>query len=293
MKYSRRCVCALGIGLVVMFLFTGCTRFFFFPMRDLIRTPTEIGLKFEDVHFAADDGVRLHGWWLPAEGVAQGTIIYFHGNAENISTHIGSVYWLPAAGYNVFMPDYRGYGWSQGEVSLPGIHADGAAAMRAVFERADVDRSRIIVLGQSLGGAVAIYTVAHSPYRNQIKALIADSAFASHRQIAREKLGASWLTWLTQWPFALTVSDEYSPLKSIADLSPVPLLLVHGMADTIIPVSHAQQLFAAAQEPKTLWEVPDAGHIQALSMLEYRQRLVAFMTAALRNSTDSRRPATD
>lgn len=279
--------------LVPLFALVGCTRFFFYPIHELIRTPTELGLHFEDVYFPANDGVRLHGWWLPAESAAQGTIVYFHGNAENISTHIANVYWLPAAGYNVFMPDYRGYGWSQGEASLPGIHLDAAAAMRAVMGRVDVDQSRVIVLGQSLGGAVAIHAVAHSPYRTQIKALIVDSAFASYRQITREKLGATWLTWLTQWPFALTVSDEYSPLTGIADISPVPLLLIHGAADTIIPVHHARQLFAAAQEPKTLWEVPDAGHIQALSSPEYRQRLRAFFAAALRDAADRRQSAAD
>lgn len=283
MTWGRRARLSAYLLLLLVFMgSTGCTRFFFFPIHDLIRTPTEIGLQFEDMYFSAEDGVRLHGWWLPAETVAQGTVVYFHGNAENISTHIGNVYWLPAAGFNVFMLDYRGYGWSQGEASLPGIYADAAAAVHAVMGRADVDRSRIIVLGQSLGGAVAIHTVAHSPYRTQIKALITDSSFASHRQITREKLGSSWLTWLTQWPFALTVSDEYSPLKSIAGVSPVSLLILHGTADTIIPLHHARQLFAVAQEPKTLWEVPDARHIQTLSMPEYRQRLLAFMRSVLR-----------
>ncbi len=270
------------LGLLAIFASTGCARFFFMPTHEFVRTPTEIGLDYEDVYFNAADGVRLHGWWLPAETLAQGTVVFFHGNAENISTHIGSVYWLPAAGFNVFMPDYRGYGWSQGEPSLPGIHADALAALQVVMQRRDIDTSRVVVLGQSLGAAVSIYAVAHSPERVRIKALIVDSVFASHRQITREKLGALWLTWSLQWPLALTVSDEFSPLKAIANIAPVHLLMMHGAADQVIPLEHTRQVFAMANPPKALWEIPNAQHIQALQEVAIRRRLVAYLLDVLR-----------
>lgn len=272
------------LGALALCASAGCTHLFFMPMHDLVRTPTEIGLDYEDVYFNTPDGVRLHGWWLPAQTPAQGSVVFFHGNAENISTHIGSVYWLPAAGFNVFLLDYRGYGLSAGEPSLPGINADAIAALQVVMQRVDVDTSRVVVLGQSLGAAVSIYAVAHSPYRTQIKALVVDSMFASHRQIAQEKLGALWLTWPLQWPLAMTVSDDFSPKKAIATIAPVPLLVIHGTGDHVIPIEHSRQVFALAGEPKTLWEIPNAQHIQALKDVEVRQRLVAYLLNAVRRS---------
>lgn len=262
---------------LVILASAGCSRLFFMPQQELVRTPTEIGLEYEDVYFNSADGVRLHGWWLPAEGTAQGTVMFFHGNAENISTHIGSVYWLPAAGFNVFMMDYRGYGLSAGDPSLPGVHADGIAALQTVMQRTDLDTSQVVVLGQSLGAAVSVYAVANSPYRARFKALIVDSVFASHRQITQEKLGGFWLTWPLQWPLALLVSDAFSPMKSIAGIAPVPLLVIHGTADQVIPIEHGRQVFAIANEPKTLWVIKNAQHIQALGSVETRRRLLAFM----------------
>lgn len=275
-------VMARLLCVLVVLASAGCSRLFFMPQQELVRTPTEIGLDYEDVYFNSADGVRLHGWWLPAEGNAQGTVIFFHGNAENISTHIGSVYWLPAAGFNVFMMEYRGYGLSEGDPSLPGVHADGSAALQTVMQRTDIDTSQVVVLGQSLGAAVAVYAVANSPYRTRFKALIVDSVFASHRQITREKLGGFWLTWPLQWPLALMVSDAFSPVKAIAGIAPVPLLVIHGTADEVIPIKHGRQVFATANEPKTYWEIKNAQHIQALGSVELRRRLVAFLVDPLR-----------
>ena len=99
---------------------SACTNVFFQPQQIQYLTPDKIGLAYEDVYFSSSGGLKLHGWLLPATGKAQGTILFLHGNAENITTHIASVYWLPAQHYNVFLPDYRGYGLSEGESELKG-----------------------------------------------------------------------------------------------------------------------------------------------------------------------------
>lgn len=255
----------------------GCTGLFFYPYRPHVRTPDQIGLEYEDVRFDSTDGVRLHGWFLPARGPACGTILFLHGNAENISTHIGSVHWLPAKGFNVFLPDYRGYGASEGSPSLPGLQADIEAAMRYLLARPGVDPNAIAVFGQSLGGAQAIYYVAHTPHRAHIRTLVADSAFASYRDIAREKLADFWLTWAFQYPFGLTVSDDYSPIDVIDRVAPIPLLLIYGDRDSIIPIHHGERLFAAAREPKEFWRVAGAGHIQAVNNKEVRERLTSYL----------------
>jgi len=259
----------------------GCNGMFFFPYRAQMLSPDQLGLKYEDVYFAANDGTRLHAWFLPAVGEAMGTILFLHGNAENISTHIMSVRWLPAQGFNVFLPDYRGYGASQGEPSVEGVQEDVNAAMRTLLARPDVNPDRIVVFGQSLGGSIAIYNVAHSPYRSHVRGLAVESAFASYRQIAREKLASFWLTWPLQYPLSWTVSDSYSPAAAVAQISPIPLLIIHGDADPIVPVAHAKRLFELAREPKQVWIVPGGGHIQAFQYQSYRDRFVAWLNHVL------------
>jgi uncharacterized protein len=266
------------LALLFVLLLTGCTSLFFQPMRQHVRTPDQIGLAWRDVWFEADDGVRLHGWFLPAKGEAEGTIVFLHGNAENVSTHIGSVAWLPAEGFGVFLIDYRGYGLSDGLPTLDGLHRDVAAAIAAVFTLDSVDPQRVALFGQSLGGSIAITALERSPSKQKIRALIVEGAFAGFRRITREVLGRAWLTWPLQWPLSFAIDDEYRPIEAIARISPVPVLIVQGEEDTIVPASHAVALYAAAGEPKALWLVPKAGHIGAFRSLQYRRRLVEYLT---------------
>ena len=123
----------LGV-LMLCIASTGCSSFFFQPHKQHYRDPGKIGLAFEDVYFPTNDNLKLHGWFLPAQGEVKGTVLFLHGNAENISTHIGSVYWLPARGFNVFLPDYRGYGKSEGAPSLAGSMADIESALAYVLQ---------------------------------------------------------------------------------------------------------------------------------------------------------------
>lgn len=266
--------------LLVTFL-AGCTSVFFQPQNIQYLTPDKIGLAYEDVYFNSSDGLMLYGWFLPAQGKAKGTVLFLHGNAENISTHIASVYWLPAQHYNVFLPDYRGYGGSEGSPSLEGVQDDINSAMSYLLHRTDIDSERIVILAQSLGGASAIYNVSHSPYRTKIKALISESAFSDYRVITREKLASFWLTWPLQWPLSLTIENDYSPLPVVDKISPIPLLIIHGDKDQIIPLSHGQALFAAAGQPKEMWIVPNGGHIGALRYKEYQARLLEYLERIL------------
>jgi len=265
--------------LVCLGLLHGCTSVFFQPQRTMVITPARIGLEYRVVDLRTPDGVRLHGWYLPAQGEARGSVLFLHGNAENISTHIASVYWLPAQHYNVLLLDYRGYGESTGTPTLPGLVTDAETGIAWMAARPEVRARGMAVFGQSLGASLAVYAVAHSPYRDRIKALIIDSAFSSYRRIAREKLAAFWLTWPLQWPLALTVDDQYSPIYAIADISPIPLLVIHSVHDPIVPVSHAEALYAAAKQPKALWLMAQGGHIQALTHEAQRQRLTKYLDA--------------
>lgn len=268
---------AVTIPLLLPLLLGGCTAVFFQPYRGQFITPARLHLEFEDVYFRSPDNVLLHGWFLPADGKALGTVLFLHGNAENISTHIGSVYWMPAAHLNVFLIDYRGYGLSDGVATLPGVIADAESALRALVKRSDVDPNNIILFGQSLGGAIATYVAAHSPLRSHLRALVIDSTFADYHRIAREKLAGFWLTWPFQYPLSFTVNDDYSPIKAIPAVSPIPVLIIHSERDQIIPIQHARDLYGAAREPKTLWLLPTGGHIQTFNQPENRQHFLQYV----------------
>ena len=268
-------------ALLLALLLGGCTSVFFQPDRTLFQTPGLYGLEYQPVELHAADGTELFAWFLPARGKAQGTVLYLHGNGQNISTQFANVAWMPAAGFNVLALDYRGYGGSQGTPSLAGAQLDIDAAMTALLARPDVDPGRIAVFGQSLGGALAIYYVAHSRYRDNVKALVVDSAFSDYERIGQEKLAAAIVTWPFQWFASLTIDNRYSPEASVRLLSPVPLLLIHGDADTLVPLHHSQRLYELAGYPKQLWVVPGAGHIQAVKEKEVRRRLGEYLKHAL------------
>lgn len=263
--------------MVSISLLQGCSNMFFIPMERLVRTPADIGLQYREVEFESSDGTKLHGWFLPAEGAARGSVLFLHGNAENISTHIGSVHWLPAEGYSVLLFDYRGYGKSGGVPELQGVIRDAEAAIEQIVKMEETDHKPIIVYGQSIGASIAIYAVAHSQYREHIDALIAESAFTGYRRIAREKLSAFWLTWPFQYPLSWTVSAAYAPIDAVPKIAPIPLLLVYSEEDRIVPTRHGKQLFAAAKEPKQLWVVPNGRHISVFFRPEQRQRLLDYL----------------
>lgn len=267
---------SLASALIVLLL-GGCTSLFFQPHSMLVNTPENFGVAYEPVELEAADGTALYSWFLPSRGEARGTVLYLHGNGENISTHFANVAWMPAAGFNVLALDYRGYGRSGGTPTLAGVQLDIDAAMAALLSRPGIDPKRIFILGQSLGGALAIHYAANSRRRGSVRAVIADSAFADYRQISRERLALSPLTWAFQWLPSLTINNSYSPQASVKALSPIPLLLIHGEDDVLVPPHHSQRLYQQAAEPKQLWVVPDAGHIQSMQQASIRKRLAEFL----------------
>jgi len=280
----RRLATSAAVVLAAALTTSGCSRFFFFPDRVLRIEPGNLGLEYRNVYFESAGGVTLHGWLLPAKagtGVPAGTVVFLHGNAQNVSSHIGSVYWMPAAGFNVFLFDYRGYGTSEGEPTLADVHLDAQAGLHRAASLPDVDPERIVVFGQSLGGAIAATAVAALRDEVPVRVLVLDSAFSDFRLIAREKLASFWLTWPLQMPLAQTVPHDYRPLDALAALDRTSVLIVHGAGDEIIPIEHARRLQRAAPAGTPLWIVPSAGHIEAFSSPVWRERLIAFLTEAL------------
>lgn len=270
--------------LSVTALLCGCTRLLFFPQRELLLTPEELSLPYQDLSIRSPDGTELHGWLLTAKN-PRATIVHFHGNAENISTHLASVYWLPHQGFEVIMVDYRGFGRSHGSPNAEGARADIAATLAFAAARS---ARPLIVLGQSIGGSLAVPVIAEAPQRERIAAVVLDSSFASYRDIVREKL---WEPWLLR-PFAIPISwcfsDDAAPREHIAKISPIPVLLLHANKDPIVDRRHAETLYATAQAPKLIWIAPHQGHISSLHDPSIRRQLVEYLSAQLADYATSR-----
>lgn len=262
--------------LILGCMLSGCTGVFLQPDRVAHFPGRSVETPVTDVWITAPDGTALHALYLPARGRARATVLYLHGNAENLSSHIHLARWLPGRGYNLLALDYRGYGRSEGRAAVAGVHQDVQAALSWLVER---DGAPLVLYGHSLGGSVAIHAAATSPHRTRIAAVIADSAFASYRDIAREKLGQLWLTWPLQWPLSWLISDRYAALPVVGQLSPIPLLLIHGEHDPVVPVHHAESLFAAAGEPRALGRIPQGGHIDSVRRAAVRDRMHAYLDA--------------
>ncbi len=261
--------------LIVTLFFYSCTGMFFQPTRQLYPISYMKGIKKTDLFFQSTDGTRLHGWLLEPNTTPVGTVLFIHGNAENIRTHTRAVLFLVRAGYRVVVFDYRGYGLSEGNPEIDGIYQDAEAALELAL-RYSTD-GKAIVLGQSLGGAVALYIVATSKYKDRVRALVVDSAFSGYRRIAREKLGLFFLTSLLKGPLSLLVSDRYSPERYVSKLT-VPVVFIHGLNDRVVPPHHSFFLYKkAGSKDKQLWYVYGADHIQALFHKSVQQRLLEYL----------------
>jgi len=271
----------LALSMLSAALLTGCIEGqFFYPDQRVYSTPAQFGLQAQDLWFANEDGSRLHAWWLPAaQQPARGTVLHAHGNAANISNHLPLVAWLPGAGYNVLSFDYRGFGRSEGKPTLDGVVADARAALAAARRQPGVDAQRLIVLGQSLGGATAIRALAQDAAG--VRLLIIDSAFSSYAGIARDAVrGSAWSLAAPLASAALPGRDK-DPVTAIATLR-MPVLVLHGELDAVIPVEHGQRLHDAAHEPRRLLRIAGGEHIDALMRPEVRQQVLLAMDTALK-----------
>ena len=211
------------------------------PSRAVTATPDQAGLIYERVEFAAKDGVRLDGWFLPAE-MPRGVLLFFHGNAGNISHRLESLRIFRDLGLSTFIFDYRGYGRSEGKVSEQGTYRDAEAAWRYLTVERGVPEQSIVYFGRSLGASIATHlAMTHVP-----KALILESAFTSAPDVAARTYPFLPVRWLARFQYN---TREY--LKSVT----APVLIVHSPQDEIIRFEHGRALFASANEPKRFLEI--------------------------------------
>lgn len=279
LSLKARRLTALVLSLLLL---PGCSSLFFYPDRVTYLTPDRLNLSYDDVYLDTADGETLHGWWLPAEtpeGDAKGTVYFLHGNAQNISSHLLNIAWLPGEGYNVFTLDYRGYGKSTGAPDIDGALHDVETGLRWLAGNTDVKGRPVYILGQSLGGALAIPLASEWTQRREqprLDGLILDGTFSGFRKIAREKLGAFWLTWPFQIPLSWTIPADYEGVDYIDDISPIPVMIIHSVRDGIIPFHHGEALYEAAEEPKEFLQT-DTPHAATFVIPGYREAVLEFM----------------
>lgn len=262
-----------------------CNRLFFFPEKKHIATPAKANIDYQDVTLLSKDGTEIHGWHLypPKDIGTKGKILYLHGNAQNISTHIKNVYWLTDFGYEVFLLDYRGFGHSKGVPCLPGIIEDIEVSYG--YMSAQNKDKPVFILGQSIGASLATY-VAGTNLDWSLAGLILDSPFASYRGIAREKFALSWLLWGFQYPLSYLFSDEYSPDSVVADIKRTHILLFYSNNDIVVSGKQALDLYEKAKIPKQAIHTGKP-HNQALLYREHKQQLLDFLNQQLKLSVFS------
>ncbi len=209
-----------------------------YPTREIVETPGDYGLLFDDVHFAACDGITLSAWYVPADE-PHATVLFCHGNAGNISHRIEDIRIFNRLKLNTFIFDYRGYGKSEGRTSEQGTYRDVEAALLYLIEERGIPESEIIVVGRSLGGAIAAWIAQD----RKVKALVIESAFTSIPDI-----GAELYPFLPVRRFA---TYRYATVEYLQGVR-CPVLIVHSVDDEMISFRHAERLFQAAGEPKEL-----------------------------------------
>jgi len=227
-----------GLGLVLYFM---QPTFLYSPMREVTYTPGELGLDFESVVFKTSDGLRLTGWYIPAEN-SEMTVLFCHGNGGNMMHRLDSINILCNLGLNCFIFDYRGYGNSEGKPSEEGTYLDARAAYEWLAKEKGISPDDIIVFGRSLGGSIA----AQLAGKVKVGALIIESAFTSYADIGRKFYPYMPVRWFARF--------SYRTVDYVKDVH-CPVMIIHSRNDEIIPFEFGLELYEAANEPKEFVEI--------------------------------------
>ena len=211
------------------------------PSRELTASPKDIGLEFENITLTTSDNERLHGWFVPADG-ARGVVLFFHGNAGNISHRLDSIAIFNRLGLDTLIIDYRGYGESSGKTSEQGTYLDAQAACDYLVSDRGVPAERIVIFGRSLGGAIGAWLGSqHRP-----AAVIIESSFSSGVDMAKRL-----------YPFlpAILITRLRYPVVKFAARLQSPVLVVHSRDDEIIPFEMGKAIYNAVKQRKAFLEL--------------------------------------
>ena len=253
-------------------MYLNCNNYLFYhPSSRIYLPPEKLQLSYEEFFLKGVDENRIHAWLFPAPLERPlGTIVQFHGNAQNISSHYTSLLWLRRQGFELFTFDYRGYGRSEGTVDTAKIIADAKLVLKFIQKRNREKKVPIIPYGQSLGGILMARALGEMEKDPLIRLTIIEGSFSSYQDIGKDHARNIF------FPFAylaqLLISDRYAIREFLPKLSPIHTVVIHGSADSIVPYSHGKELFRLLKEPKTFLEIPQGGHLNWHHMKEYKKQ---------------------
>lgn len=233
-------LCGVYFGMLIL-LFIMQSKLVYFPSREIICTPTDIRLKYEDLTIETSDGLKLNAWFIPAES-ATGTALFCHGNGGNICYSLDVVETLNKLKLNVLLFDYRGYGKSEGSPTETGTYIDAETAYQYLLKDKNVPEKEIIVIGRSLGAAIA----ANLAKNHKPRLLVLESGFSSTADVAAKQYPI--------FPVRLLCRYKYKTADYVKDLK-CPLLVIHSPEDEIIPYSNGKKIFNSAKAPKEFLEI--------------------------------------
>ena len=220
--------------------------FIFFPQTSFDFHPQDLRLEYRDIYFQTQDGKKLHGWFFPLKNDSP-VILFCHGNAGNISHRLDNIKRLLEKNLQVFIFDFRGYGKSTGRPSEKGLYLDGLAAYDYLVKKEKVSPERIILFGRSLGAAVALNIAT----QKSAKSIIMESAFTSTKDMAKTIILFRLFSW--------AIPANYNNMAKISRIN-IPLLIIHGDHDEIVPFHMGQTLFESAKDPKYFLKLTGARH---------------------------------
>ncbi|HYO82031.1 MAG TPA: alpha/beta hydrolase [Bryobacteraceae bacterium] len=240
----------------------GASRMLYYPMKyPAGNWEVQESIGARDVHLRAADGTALHAWWIERPGAKLATI-HLHGNAGNVTHRALSAEHILAAGSSVLLLDYRGYGKSEGRPSEKGLYQDAEAAFKWVLSQG-FRPQQIILHGESLGTAVATHLAAGA----EVGGVILEAPLTSARAVAGRVVPVLG-------PLLVSGYNSLGRIKKVR----APLLVIHGDRDEVLAYDLGQELFRAANEPKTFWTIRNATHndIHLVGRAEFSIRLAAF-----------------
>ncbi|ABE43759.1 alpha/beta hydrolase [Polaromonas sp. JS666] len=257
-----------AVLLAIVFVLQGNLLYFPDAGRQILQTPKDVGLDYEQVWLTTEDGVRIEAWYVPAPA-ARGAVLLAHGNAGNISHRLDYALMFHRLGYSLLLLEYRGYGRSEGKPSEEGTYADARAAWRHLVAQRGFPPERIALVGESLGGAI----VARLATAERPGALVLASTFVSVPELAAELYPWLPVRWLARY--------RYDALEALARVSS-PVLIAHSRQDDIVPFRHGERLFAAAKGPKAFLELA-GGHNEGFLFTReaWREALGRFLAQHL------------
>ena len=238
-----------------------------------IWNPSSFNVHVEDVFFQAKDGTKLHGWYIPSAN-ARATLLWFHGNAGNLTHRLENIQQLQPLNINIFIFDYRGYGKSEGKPSEAGIYQDSQAAYDFLIQKKNVvPTENLFLFGRSLGGICAVEVASG----NEATGLILESVFTSAKDMAGQVFPLLPIGW--------AIRSKFSAIEKVPDLK-LPKLFLHGTKDEIVPYKLGRKLYSSAADPKEFYDIEGAGHndTYAVGGREYFSALNRFITNTMKRN---------